>query len=126
MIWEIFNPEPLTEASQLGAKSALERLPKNLVASYRRLLSIRAPMVASKTRSPFSAFLKVGFFRNDYIDTLLFLEEIQLKDMNEKAEFLAGLGQRAVGLFPDDICRYKVREGRVYFSDLFCLIYFCR
>ncbi|KAM7538650.1 hypothetical protein Aperf_G00000051790 [Anoplocephala perfoliata] len=108
LIWEIFNPEPLNEASQLGSKSALERLPKNLVASYRRLLSTRAPMVASKARSPFSAFLKVGFFRNDYIDTLLFLEEIQLKDKEEKAEFLAGLAQRIVGLFPDDICRFKL------------------
>nr|CDS31083.1 protein kinase [Hymenolepis microstoma] len=108
LIWEIFNPEPLTEATQLGAKSSLERLPKNLVTSYRRLLSTKTSIVASKTRSPFAAFLKVGFFKNDYIDTLLFLEEIQLKDKEEKAQFLAGLGQRAVGLFPDDICRYKI------------------
>ncbi|VDO11093.1 unnamed protein product [Rodentolepis nana] len=108
LIWEIFNPEPLTEATQLGAKSSLDRLPKNLVTSYRRLLSTKTSIVASKARSPFAAFLKVGFFKNDYIDTLLFLEEIQLKDKEEKAQFLAGLGQRAVGLFPDDICRYKI------------------
>eukprot|EP00108_Taenia_solium_P003497 TsM_001130600 transcript=TsM_001130600 gene=TsM_001130600 len=108
LIWEIFNPEPLTEASQLGAKASLERLPRPLVAPYRRLLATQTPMVVSRARSPFNAFLKVGFFRNDYIDTLLFLEEIQLKDKEEKTQFLGKLGERAVGLFPDDICRYKV------------------
>ena len=79
------------------------------MASYRRLLSTRTPLTTSRGRSPFSAFLKVGFFHNDYIDTLLFLEEIQLKEKEDKAQFLANLGERAVGLFPDDICRYKVR-----------------
>ncbi|EUB61263.1 kinase-like protein [Echinococcus granulosus] len=108
LIWEIFNPEPLIEASQLGAKASLERLPRPLVAPYRRLLATRTPLVASRARSPFNAFLKVGFFHNDYIDTLLFLEEIQLKDKEEKAQFLGKLGERAVGLFPDDICRYKI------------------
>lgn len=69
-------------------------------------------MAASRARSPFNAFLKVGFFHNDYIDTLLFLEEIQLKDKEEKTQFLEKLGERAVGMFPDDICRYKVCEGK--------------
>ncbi|VDM33098.1 unnamed protein product [Hydatigera taeniaeformis] len=108
LIWEIFNPEPLTEPSQLSAKVSLERLPRPLVAPYRRLLASKTPLVVSSARSPFKAFLKVGFFRNDYIDTLLFLEEIQLKDKEEKARFLEKLGKRAVGLFPDDICRYKI------------------
>ncbi|KAL5105108.1 N-terminal kinase-like protein [Taenia crassiceps] len=108
LIWEIFNPESLTEANQLGAKVSLERLPRPLVAPYRRLLATRISMVASRARSPFTAFLKVGFFRNDYINTLLFLEEIQLKDKEEKAQFLGELGERAVGLFPDAICRYKI------------------
>ncbi|VDD82936.1 unnamed protein product [Mesocestoides corti] len=108
LIYEVFNPERLTEPAQLASKQSLERLPKQLVTAYRRLLSTRIPLTTSRARSPFSAFLKVNFFKNDYISTLVFLEEIQLKEKEEKSEFLAGLGQRAVGLFPDDICRYKI------------------
>ncbi len=109
LIWEVFNPDRLTDPSQLSAKSHLDRLPKQLQREYRRLLCSRVPLTApSRGRSPFAAFLKAAFFTNDYISTLLFLEEIQLKEKEEKQEFLAGLGQRASGLFPDDICRYKV------------------
>ncbi|KAF8569352.1 N terminal kinase protein like [Paragonimus westermani] len=114
LIWEIFNPEcVLRERAQLTAPSSLERLPKSLVPEYRRLL---APNVGrgAKRRSTVTQFLvqsrdadKGGFFANEYVDTLLFLEEIQLKDTLEKSRFLASLAEQ-VSNFPDDVCRHKI------------------
>lgn len=127
LIWEVFNPERLTDSSQLTAKANLDRLPKQLQREYRRLLSTRIPLTTASGSGPhrrpshFSMFLKSGFFNNDYISTLLFLEEIQLKDKQEKAEFLIGLGERAAGMFPDDICRYKVGGCPILFLHLFTL-----
>ncbi|KAF5403977.1 N terminal kinase protein like [Paragonimus heterotremus] len=114
LIWEIFNPEcVLRERSQLTAPSSLERLPKSLVPEYRRLVATNAGRGA-KRRSTVAQFLvqsrdadKAGFFANEYVDTLLFLEEIQLKDALEKSRFLASLAEQ-VSNFPDDVCRHKI------------------
>lgn len=108
LIWEVFNTDRLTDPSQLSSKASLDRLPKSLVTPYRRLLSCRVPL--GRAKSPFAGFMKSGYFtsHNAYISTLLFLEEIQLKEAAEKTEFLASLGTQAVSLFPEDICRYKI------------------
>ncbi|THD27748.1 N terminal kinase protein like [Fasciola hepatica] len=114
LIWEIFNPEcTLRERSQLTATSALQRLPKSLVAGYRRLVAIPGTRGVKK-RITVAQFLsqlrdaeKDGFFANQYVNTLLFLEEIQLKDSQDKSKFLSGLSEQ-ISNFPDDVCRHKV------------------
>ncbi|VDM03613.1 unnamed protein product [Schistocephalus solidus] len=120
LIWIIFNPPSsgrLTDPAQLTSQASLQRLPKSLHRDYRRLLSAKVPLSAASKKSPVAEFLKAGrtatltasggFLANDYIDTLLFLEEIQIKEKQERHDFLVGLGAR-VNMFPDDICRYKI------------------
>lgn len=48
-----------------------------------------------------------GFFKNKFVDTLLFLEEFQLKDSSEKQVFFKSL-QANIELFPDEIAKYKI------------------
>ncbi|VDO71878.1 unnamed protein product [Schistosoma margrebowiei] len=87
LIWEIFNP-----SSTLKDRA---QIPKALVHDYRRLIA------QSATKE------KQGFLANDYVDTLLFLEEIELKDSMEKSTFLKNLATQITS-FPDDVCRHKI------------------
>lgn len=48
-----------------------------------------------------------GFFKNDLVDTLLFLEEIQIKDKAEKNRFFSALATQ-LDNFPDNVCRQKI------------------
>lgn len=48
-----------------------------------------------------------GYFKNDLVDTLLFLEEIQIKDKNEKNRFFSNLTSQ-LDNFPDNVCRHKI------------------
>ena len=48
-----------------------------------------------------------GFFKNDLIDALLFLEEIHMKERGEKARFFAQLAVQ-LDSFPDGVGRYKI------------------
>lgn len=48
-----------------------------------------------------------GFFKNELVDTLLFLEEIQIKDKTEKNRFFNTLTNQ-LDNFPDNVCRHKI------------------
>lgn len=48
-----------------------------------------------------------GFFKNELVDTLLFLEEIQIKDKAEKNRFFNSLTPQ-LDNFPDNVCRHKI------------------
>lgn len=48
-----------------------------------------------------------GFFKNDLVDTLLFLEEIQIKDKAEKNRFFGALTNQ-LDNFPNNVCRQKI------------------
>lgn len=45
--------------------------------------------------------------KNKFVDTLLFLEEFQLKDSGEKQTFFVKL-KDGLDMFPDDIAKYKI------------------
>ncbi|CAH8432526.1 unnamed protein product, partial [Schistosoma guineensis] len=114
LIWEIFNPSStLKDRAQLIESSYSKRIPKALVHDYRRLIAQSATKGGVK-RFTVSQFLqstrnseKQGFLANDYVDTLLFLEEIELKDSMEKSTFLKNLATQITS-FPDDVCRHKI------------------
>ncbi|VDP72704.1 unnamed protein product [Schistosoma mattheei] len=114
LIWEIFNPSStLKDRAQLIESSYSKRIPKALVNDYRRLIAQSATKGGVK-RFTVSQFLqstrnseKQGFLANDYVDTLLFLEEIELKDSMEKSTFLKNLATQITS-FPDDVCRHKI------------------
>lgn len=48
-----------------------------------------------------------GFFKNDLVDALLFLEEIQVKEKNEKSRFFGQLTSQ-LDSFPEGVGRYKI------------------
>lgn len=48
-----------------------------------------------------------GYFKNDLIDTMLFLEEIQIKDKVEKGKFFSTLSGY-LDNFPEPVCVHKI------------------
>jgi SCY1-like protein 1 len=103
LIWEIFNG-PIHQISSLRSPG---KIPKALVTTFNELVSENAAGrpnpadVIARGRRP------GGFYKNDLVDSLLFLEEIQIKELNEKTRFFNGLAS-VLDKFPEDICRYKI------------------
>ncbi|RWS24757.1 N-terminal kinase-like protein [Leptotrombidium deliense] len=103
LIWEIFNG-PLTQKSALRSVS---KLPKSLVPQYKHLLNT----IADKRMSPLD-FIQASrapnkYLKNNFIDAMLFLEEIQIKEQTEKNRFLNHLNEQ-LDTFPRDICKNKI------------------
>ncbi|XP_027197212.2 N-terminal kinase-like protein yata [Dermatophagoides pteronyssinus] len=102
LIWEIFNGK-LNEQAQL---KNLKRLPKKLIPLYSNLNK------TSSQRCLIEDFLsngqdKNGYFKNPFIDTLNFLEEIQIKDSTEKNRFFSNLNN-GLESFPVYFCKNKI------------------
>ncbi|XP_017076356.1 N-terminal kinase-like protein isoform X2 [Drosophila eugracilis] len=103
LVWEAFNGV-LKQRSNL---KDLEHIPKSLQSLYCELVG------ASPSNRPNPADIITrcrkpgGFFKNDLVDTLLFLEEIQIKDKAEKNRFFSGLTTH-LDNFPDNVCRHKI------------------
>lgn len=103
MVWEAFNG-PLKNRSNL---KDLENLPKSLASLYMELVG------ASPQNRPNPADIIMrcrkpnGFFKNELVDTLLFLEEIQIKDKNEKVRFFSALTSQ-LDNFPENVCKHKI------------------
>lgn len=61
-----------------------------------------------KTARKFSELRQAGgFFKNKYVDTLLFLDEFQLKDAHEKQAFFTEL-KNELDFFPDNIAKNRI------------------
>ncbi|XP_058443851.1 N-terminal kinase-like protein isoform X2 [Malaya genurostris] len=103
LVWESFNG-PLRTRSNL---KELAGIPKSLTPLYCELVGASPANrpnpadVITKCRKP------GGFFKNDLVDTLLFLEEIQIKDKAEKNRFFSGLTSQ-LDNFPDNVCKNKI------------------
>ncbi|KAF5292820.1 hypothetical protein FQA39_LY13865 [Lamprigera yunnana] len=103
LIWEVFNG-PLYQQSFL---KNIENIPKQLCPLYCELVG------ANPTSRPNPADIITrcrklgGYFKNDLVDTLLFLEEIQIKDKNEKNRFFSNLTPH-LDNFPDNVCKHKI------------------
>jgi len=84
-----------------------EKIPKSMYSIYGDLTqenSERRPNPADiivRGRKP------GGFFKNDLVDSLLFLEEIQIKEQVDKNRFFNGL-TLVLDKFPDEICKHKI------------------
>ncbi|XP_053682714.1 N-terminal kinase-like protein [Sabethes cyaneus] len=103
LVWESFNG-PLKTRANL---KELTSIPKSLTPLYCELVGASPANrpnpadVITKCRKP------GGFFKNDLVDTLLFLEEIQIKDKTEKNRFFSGLTPQ-LDIFPDNVCKNKI------------------
>ncbi|XP_057337334.1 N-terminal kinase-like protein [Microplitis mediator] len=103
LIWEAFNG-PLGQRANL---KSIEQIPKQLLTVFKELTSLNPDGrpnpadVIARCRS------NSGFFKNDLVDALLFLEEIQMKEKGEKGRFFSQLASQ-LDSFPEGVGRYKI------------------
>ncbi|CAH1112214.1 unnamed protein product [Psylliodes chrysocephalus] len=103
LIWEVFNG-PLYQQSLLRNP---DKIPKQLGPLYFELLNTN-PGSRPNPADVITRCRKLGgYFKNDLVDTLLFLEEIQIKDKNEKNRFFSNLTPH-LDNFPDNVCKHKI------------------
>ncbi|KAJ3649115.1 hypothetical protein Zmor_020875 [Zophobas morio] len=103
LIWEVFNG-PLYQQSSL---KVLDKIPKQLGPLYCELVGAN-PSSRPNPADIITRCRKLGgYFKNDLVDTLLFLEEIQIKDKNEKNRFFSNLTPH-LDNFPDNVCKHKI------------------
>ncbi|XP_040574474.1 N-terminal kinase-like protein [Lepeophtheirus salmonis] len=101
LIWEMFN-------GSLGSTKNLSRLghiPKDLCSSYMELVASNP----RKRPSPkvLHSRLKNSYFKNDIIDTVSFLEELQIQEEDEKLVFYNNLPSK-IDNIPVHICNRKI------------------
>lgn len=103
LIWEAFNgPLP-----QQAALKDLGNIPKQLSTVYCELVGGN-PSSRPNPADIITRCRKLGgYFKNDLVDTLLFLEEIQIKDKGEKNRFFSAITPQ-LDNFPENVCRHKI------------------
>ncbi|XP_064182218.1 N-terminal kinase-like protein isoform X2 [Anguilla rostrata] len=103
LIWEVFNG-PLPRASSLRS---LGKIPKQLVPHYCELVGANPKVRPNPARFLQNCRSPGGFLCNSFVESNLFLEEIQIKDPAEKQQFFQDLSEN-LDSFPEDFCRHKV------------------
>ncbi|KAL4622977.1 N-terminal kinase-like protein [Arapaima gigas] len=103
LIWEVFNG-PLPRSSSLRS---LGKIPKQLVPHYCELVGANPKVRPNPARFLQNCRAPGGFLSNSFVESNLFLEEIQIKDPAEKQQFFQDLNEN-LDSFPEDFCRHKV------------------
>ncbi|XP_040826918.1 N-terminal kinase-like protein isoform X3 [Ochotona curzoniae] len=103
LIWEVFNG-PLPRAAALRNPG---KIPKSLVPHYCELVGANPKLRPNPARFLQNCRAPGGFMSNRFVETNLFLEEIQIKEPAEKQKFFQELSE-SLGSFPEDFCRHKV------------------
>jgi len=103
LVWEVYNGS-LPSMENLGK---LGEIPKSLQPTYKECVGANP----SKRPNPSEIITRLkkspGFFKNDVIDIVLFLEELQIKEDSDKSRFystLAGLLDNC----PQNVCHNKI------------------
>ncbi|XP_072826390.1 N-terminal kinase-like protein isoform X1 [Vicugna pacos] len=103
LIWEVFNG-PLPRAAALRNPG---KIPKSLVPHYCELVGANPKLRPNPARFLQNCRAPGGFMNNRFVETNLFLEEIQIKEPAEKQKFFQELS-KSLDSFPEDFCRHKV------------------
>ncbi|XP_076971848.1 N-terminal kinase-like protein isoform X7 [Tamandua tetradactyla] len=103
LIWEVFNG-PLPRAAALRNPG---KIPKSLVPHYCELVGANPKVRPNPARFLQNCRAPGGFLNNRFVETNLFLEEIQIKEPAEKQKFFQELS-KSLDSFPEDFCRHKV------------------
>ncbi|XP_063527789.1 N-terminal kinase-like protein isoform X10 [Pongo pygmaeus] len=103
LIWEVFNG-PLPRAAALRNPG---KIPKSLVPHYCELVGANPKVRPNPARFLQNCRAPGGFMSNRFVETNLFLEEIQIKEPAEKQKFFQELS-KSLDTFPEDFCRHKV------------------
>ncbi|KAJ1529747.1 hypothetical protein ONE63_006497 [Megalurothrips usitatus] len=103
LIWEVFNgPLPVQSSLQ-----QLDKVPHQLSSVYCELVGANPGSRPNPADIITRCRKTNGYFKNDLVDTLLFLEEIQIKDKSEKNKFFGALTP-LLDNFPKDVCVNKI------------------
>ncbi|TRY80821.1 hypothetical protein TCAL_07494, partial [Tigriopus californicus] len=103
IVWEVFNG-PLPAAKNLGN---LGEIPKKLCPLYMELVAAN-PSKRPNPRDKMDQLRRgTGYFKNPLLDTLMFLEELQIKEDSDKNRFYSELSAKLDG-FPSHVCRFKI------------------
>uniref|UniRef100_A0A1A8GCU6 N-terminal kinase-like protein n=1 Tax=Nothobranchius korthausae TaxID=1143690 RepID=A0A1A8GCU6_9TELE len=103
LIWEVFNG-PLTRTSALRS---LGKIPKSLVPHYCELVGANPRARPNPARFLQNCRAPGGFLSNSFVESNLFLEEIQIKEPAEKQQFFQDLNEN-LDSFPENFCKHKV------------------
>ncbi|XP_063800884.1 N-terminal kinase-like protein isoform X2 [Pseudophryne corroboree] len=103
LIWEVFNG-PLPRPTALRS---LGKIPKSLVPHYCELVGANPKIRPNPARFLQNCRAPGGFLCNSFVETNLFLEEIQIKDPAERQTFFEQLSEN-LDSFPEDFCRHKI------------------
>lgn len=103
LIWEVFNG-PLPRTSSLRS---LGKVPKSLVPHYCELVGANPRARPNPARFLQNCRAPGGFLSNSFVESNLFLEEIQIKEPAEKQQFFQDLSDN-LDSFPEDFCKHKV------------------
>uniref|UniRef100_A0A3B4Z3F9 N-terminal kinase-like protein n=1 Tax=Stegastes partitus TaxID=144197 RepID=A0A3B4Z3F9_9TELE len=103
LIWEVFNG-PLPRTSSLRS---LGKIPKALVPHYCELVGANPRARPNPARFLQNCRAPGGFLSNSFVESNLFLEEIQIKEPAEKQQFFQDLSDH-LDSFPEDFCKHKV------------------
>uniref|UniRef100_A0A914MUB5 Protein kinase domain-containing protein n=1 Tax=Meloidogyne incognita TaxID=6306 RepID=A0A914MUB5_MELIC len=94
------------DSLDISSPSALSKIPKRIHPLYKRLCAkLRSVMTVGDILNECRA--NGGFMKNKFVDTLLFLDEFQLREAPEKQSFFVRLNTN-LELFPEDIARNKI------------------
>ncbi|KAM9833591.1 N-terminal kinase-like protein isoform X1 [Syngnathus typhle] len=103
LIWEVFNG-PLGRTSSLRS---LGKIPKALVPHFCELVGANPRARPNPARFLQNCRSPGGFLSNSFVESNLFLEEIQIKEPGEKQRFFEDLSEN-LDSFPEDFCKHKV------------------
>ncbi|ESO87716.1 hypothetical protein LOTGIDRAFT_219908 [Lottia gigantea] len=103
LIWEAFNGT-LPKTSSL---KTLGKIPKSLVPCYCELVGANPKTRPNPAKMIENCRKPGGFMKNQFVESMLFLEEIQIKDSSEKTKFFTSLTS-SIDTFPPMFCKYKI------------------
>ncbi|XP_069116856.1 N-terminal kinase-like protein [Argopecten irradians] len=109
LIWEVFSG-PLPKNTSL---KALGKIPKSLVPNYCELVGANPRSRPNPAKFIEDCRRTNGFLNNSFVDTMMFLGEIQIKDQAEKSTFFSGL-TASLDLFPEVFCKHKILPQLLY------------
>ncbi|KAJ7360108.1 N-terminal kinase-like protein [Desmophyllum pertusum] len=103
LIWEVFNGS----LSRTGSLKSVGKIPKNLVPDYVQLVGANP-----KSRPNPAKFLQEcraygHYLKNSFVDSNLFLQELQIKEQKEQKQFFQSLSS-SLDMFPQQYCKHKI------------------
>ncbi|KAK2159454.1 hypothetical protein NP493_1717g00010 [Ridgeia piscesae] len=103
LIWEVFNGS----LPRTSALKTINKIPKSLMPQYCQLVGANPKSRPDPGQFIKDACSKGGFIDNKFVQTMLFVEEIQIKDDSEKLQFFNRLPAE-LDSFPQESCRFKI------------------